>query len=131
MLRGSVIVFTAGLSIVFLKRWPKPYQWLGIFIIIGGLCIVGAGDMIFQEENDDVTCPETTAAMQTTVAAAGFNMSLYADTTTTIVPTVTPCVEKKTKLGSNPLVGDIIIVTGEIFHALQFIYEEYYLGRYD
>lgn len=136
MLRGSVIVFTAGLSIVFLKRWPKPYQWLGILIIIGGLCVVGAGDMIFQEENDDVICPETTVDGLVT-AASGFNMSLFAatdaatTTTTTSSTTTTLCVEKKTKLGSNPLVGDIIIVTGEVFHALQFIYEEYYLGRYD
>ena len=32
---GSVIVFTAGLSIVLLKRWPRPYQYLGIIVIIG------------------------------------------------------------------------------------------------
>jgi len=46
MLRGSVIVFTALLSIVLLKKRPKIYQWIGIVAIIGGLCIVGAGDML-------------------------------------------------------------------------------------
>ena len=34
--------------------------------------------------------------------------------------TVTPCVEKKTKLGSNPLVGDIIIVTGEVSNVFRY-----------
>jgi len=125
MLRGSVIVFTAGMSIIFLKRWPKIYQWIGIVIIIGGLCIVGAGDMIYQEEtgshcltpNATTISPSTTTAMPTTT-----------DPTMT---TAGPCEEVKEKLGSNPLVGDIIIIIGEVFHALQFIWEEYYLSRYD
>lgn len=40
------------------------------------------------------------------------------------------CVEKKLNFGSNPLVGDIIIVT-EVFHALQFNLWKYYLEGYD
>jgi drug/metabolite transporter (DMT)-like permease len=35
VLAGSVIVFTALLSIVLLKKRPKIYQWIGIFAIIG------------------------------------------------------------------------------------------------
>jgi len=116
MLRGSVIIFTAGMSIIFLRRWPKPYQWVGIVIIIGGLCIVGAGDMIFQEDTDVTAC--LTAYSNATTASPGTS-------------TPEPCEEIVNKLGSNPLVGDIIIVVGEVFHALQFIYEEYYLSRYD
>ena len=39
---------------------------------------------LFCFQNDDVTCPETTVAMETTaaMAASGYNMSLYADLTT-------------------------------------------------
>jgi len=46
MLRGSVIIFTAVLSIIFVGRRLKAFQWLGMFLIISGLGIVGATDMI-------------------------------------------------------------------------------------
>jgi len=133
MLRGSVIVFTAILSIIFLKRWPKMYQWLGFVIIIAGLCIVGAGDMIYKEEIHE-TCMDlipnvtTTTMMTTTTTMAGITTTTAAPITTTY-HYVPEC--EKSKLGSNPLVGDIIIVLGEVFHAAQFIYEEIFLTRFD
>jgi len=118
MLRGSVIVFTAGLSIVLLKRWPKPYQWLGIVVVICGLIVVGAGDLIYKEEETYLCVDEGV---------------FHANHTTTPEPETTTYREKcvPNKLGSDPLTGDIIIVVGEIFHAFQFIYEEVYLTKYD
>lgn len=109
MLRGSVIVFTAALSIVILRQRPKPFQWLGIFIIIGGLVIVGIGDLLYTEED---LC-----------------QVLEIEANATVRPASTYCTPSK--LGSNPLVGDIIIIVGEVFHAFQFIYEEYVLGKYN
>jgi uncharacterized membrane protein len=47
MLRGSVIIFTGILSVTFLKNTLKIHQWLGMLLVILGLCIVGAGDYIF------------------------------------------------------------------------------------
>lgn len=41
MLRGSVMVFTAVFSFVFLKKKLTLIQWLGICIIIVGLIVVG------------------------------------------------------------------------------------------
>ncbi|XP_067136782.1 solute carrier family 35 member F6-like [Centruroides vittatus] len=46
MLRGAVIVFTGLLSVAFLRRVIKRYEWLGILIIIVGLVLVGLSDMI-------------------------------------------------------------------------------------
>jgi len=134
-----------------LKRWPKMYQWLGFVIIIAGLCIVGAGDMIYKEEVTE-TCLDlipnvTTTMMPTTTMTTTATMMTTTTTmmtttitgnpaaTTTSIPTTTtyhyvPECEKN-KLGSNPLVGDIIIVLGEVFHAGQFIYEEIFLTRFD
>jgi len=145
MLRGSVIVFTAALSAIFLKRWPKKYQYLGIITIIGGLCIVGAGDMIFKEEKDDgcstttvapTTTPSTTiastaastaASTVTTATALLFeNVTLPALSATT---TAEECIPSK--IGSDPLTGDIIIVIGEVFHAFQFVWEDYFLSKYN
>ncbi|XP_060907840.1 solute carrier family 35 member F6 [Labrus mixtus] len=44
MLRGAVIIFTGLLSVAFLGRRLMPSQWLGIFITIVGLLIVGLAD---------------------------------------------------------------------------------------
>lgn len=44
MLRGSVIVFVALLSVVFLRRRISPQQWLGIVFVIAGLAVVGLSD---------------------------------------------------------------------------------------
>lgn len=46
MLRGAVIVFTGLLSVAFLGRKIKWFQWLGILIVITGLVIVGVSDFI-------------------------------------------------------------------------------------
>ena len=41
MLRGALIVFTGLLTVTFLRKKLKVFQWIGIFIILGGLIIVG------------------------------------------------------------------------------------------
>ncbi|XP_053565471.1 solute carrier family 35 member F6 [Bombina bombina] len=46
MLRGAVIIFTGLLSVAFLGRRLEWSQWLGIFITIAGLVIVGLADLI-------------------------------------------------------------------------------------
>ncbi|TWW68750.1 solute carrier family 35 member F6 [Takifugu flavidus] len=45
MLRGAVIIFTGLLSVAFLGRRLAPSQWIGIFITILGLVIVGLADL--------------------------------------------------------------------------------------
>uniref|UniRef100_A0A2L2YA49 Putative conserved plasma membrane protein n=1 Tax=Parasteatoda tepidariorum TaxID=114398 RepID=A0A2L2YA49_PARTP len=52
MLRGSVIVFTGLLSVAFLGRKLKPYEWLGIFTVIAGLACVGASDVINPDKTE-------------------------------------------------------------------------------
>ena len=50
MLRGALIVFTGLLSVAFLNRKLKGYEWLGIAFVIAGLCIVGVADMLSGKE---------------------------------------------------------------------------------
>lgn len=50
MLRGAVIVFTGLLSVAFLNRHLKTYEWLGIFIVILGLACVGASDLVYPSD---------------------------------------------------------------------------------
>ncbi|TNN15680.1 Solute carrier family 35 member F6 isoform 1 [Schistosoma japonicum] len=42
MLRGSLIVFAGLLSVVFLKRRLRYFQWTGILITVFGLALVGS-----------------------------------------------------------------------------------------
>jgi drug/metabolite transporter (DMT)-like permease len=46
MLRGALIVFTGLLSVAFLNRKLKTYEWTGIGVVMLGLAIVGVSDMI-------------------------------------------------------------------------------------
>jgi drug/metabolite transporter (DMT)-like permease len=41
MLRGSVVVFTAIFSVVFLKRKQYPFHWTGVVLVLAGAAIVG------------------------------------------------------------------------------------------
>ena len=50
MLRGALIVFTGLLSVAFLHRKLKGYEWLGIAFVIAGLVVVGVADMLTSSE---------------------------------------------------------------------------------
>ncbi|CAF3357492.1 unnamed protein product [Rotaria socialis] len=49
MLRGSVMVFTALFSIVFLKKRLTRIHWLGIVTVVMGLVVVGLSDLLFSK----------------------------------------------------------------------------------
>ncbi|XP_042232753.1 solute carrier family 35 member F6-like isoform X2 [Homarus americanus] len=55
MLRGAVIVFTGLLSVAFLGRKMRYFQWIGIFVVIAGLVIVGVSDFIGGNETSGYT----------------------------------------------------------------------------
>jgi len=46
MLRGSVILFTSLFSVLFLKRTLYRHNYLGIFLVVLGLVLVGCGALI-------------------------------------------------------------------------------------
>lgn len=46
MLRGSVIIFTSIMSVLFLKRKLRSYHWIGIALVMVGTAIVGAQSKI-------------------------------------------------------------------------------------
>nr|XP_039252468.1 solute carrier family 35 member F6-like [Styela clava] len=55
MFRGAIIVFTALLSVAFLRRVVRIPQWIGIGCVIVGLIIVGLSDVLFPDETGDIT----------------------------------------------------------------------------
>lgn len=54
MLRGALIVFTGLLSVAFLGRRLKIYEWLGILLVICGLVIVGLSNIISGKDSQDL-----------------------------------------------------------------------------
>ncbi|XP_039264053.1 solute carrier family 35 member F6-like [Styela clava] len=55
MLRGAVIVFTALLSVAFLRRIITNKMWSGIACVILGLVLVGLSDFLFPSDTGSVT----------------------------------------------------------------------------
>jgi len=54
MLRGSIIVFTGILSIIFLKRKLYAYNWIGMAIVVIGLILVGVSSVLNETGNGDI-----------------------------------------------------------------------------
>jgi drug/metabolite transporter (DMT)-like permease len=53
---GALVLFVGLLSFFFLKRRLYLYQWSSLFIVMGGVSLVGlAGSMIKQEPNHNLT----------------------------------------------------------------------------
>lgn len=53
MLRGSVIVFTSILSVIFLKRKLGAHHYLGILLVVGGTAVVGTDSLVPQCASGD------------------------------------------------------------------------------
>jgi len=50
MLRGSIMIFAGLESVIFLKKKLEWWRWLGMFIVLIGLIIVGVSDVIFPSD---------------------------------------------------------------------------------
>lgn len=51
MFRGSIIVFSAILSMIFLKRKLQLHNWVGMLILVGGLIMVGLSSLSTNGDN--------------------------------------------------------------------------------
>jgi drug/metabolite transporter (DMT)-like permease len=51
MLRGSIIIFSGILSVLFLKRRLLPYRWLGMTVTVIGLGVVGISSFLDSTED--------------------------------------------------------------------------------
>ncbi|ELR16647.1 uncharacterized protein ACA1_088940 [Acanthamoeba castellanii str. Neff] len=84
MLRGSIIVFSGILSVLFLKRKLYFYNWLGITITTVGLACVGIASVISDSGGRDI---------------------------------------------KEVILGDVLIILGQLSNAIQMIIEEIFLKR--
>lgn len=89
MLRGSVVIFTGILSVLFLKRKLHLFHWVGMGLLLTGLCLVGVASVLQQKEETE---------------------------------------EDKTK---NPILGDVLVICAQLVVAVQMVFEERFVGKYN
>jgi len=128
ILRGSLIIFTGLLTVIWLRKKLEWYRWLGMFVILGGLIITGVGETYAPKRCYLANLDNTTA---TTNAMA--NLDIAGDTRLlpkySYVTSDEECAQESSE--SHLLVGILLIVAGQVVMAFQGVYEEKILVQYD
>lgn len=114
MLRGSVIVFVALLSKLFLKRRVGKREWIGIAIIVFGLVLVGLSDVSQATGYEAVV---GYAIDESDVGEIFFNMNIA-------IP-----LEYSGSSKSDILLGDFYVVLAQVITAIQMVYEEKFISK--
>ena len=115
ILRGTVIFFTGINSSLFLKHQMSWKKWGSLLIIFSGLVIVGMAD-ILQPAN--LRKPEQISSTQVPTSEA-LNCSHIIG------------FRDVNKFLSNEVIGDILVVSAQIFLSAKFVYEEKVLSCYN
>ena len=113
ILKGTVIIFTAINSRLFLNHHMPWKKWISLAIVFAGLVIVGMAD-IFQPAN--FTTIERNSTQ--TLIVEDHNWSCFNRI-------------KDMNFLSNEVMGDVLVVAAQIFLSMQFVYEEKILSLYD
>lgn len=116
MIRGSVIVFVALLSTIFLKRKIETRMWIGILIIICGLILVGLADVNASTEGKALV---VYAIEQREFGQIFFNTQMARGNSTANLDHV------------NILKGDCLVLLAQIITACQMVYEENFITKLD
>lgn len=112
MLRGAVIIFTGLLSVAFLGRRLAPSQWIGIFITILGLVIVGLADL-FSGHNDSHKISDVITGL--------FSRPVLSGGTAPNPSSWCPLLPA----------GDLLIIMAQIIVSVQMVLEEKFVYKHD
>jgi len=145
MLRGAVIIFTGVNSMVFLKRRLEWFRWLGMAVIVAGLVIVGAADLISPE---DPKCYDNTT-MTTIITTIGPNLVSTTPSTLLVLSDssdswscdAAPVIPLEPLCGASDdagqiagipksVFGDILVIIAQVIVSFQMVYEEKVLSNY-
>lgn len=111
MSRGALVLFVGALSVMFLRRVLRLYQWLSLLIVMLGVCLVGLSGSMIKDEIKDAT--ETVLLIGRSLATGAKPPPPTEQPETTAV-----------------LVGVFFILFAQIFTATQFVVEEKIMSRY-
>jgi len=137
MLRVTPMLWCAILSIPILRQRVKWFQWLGMFVVIGGI-FIKAIPLLFppsgKSDAYQMGCIEE-------FTYAGLNQStlLYPDSSLTLWGPEWTFSTEETEEDSGSSCGNTclkgigigMVLVGEFFHGLQFVYEQKYMNKYD
>jgi drug/metabolite transporter (DMT)-like permease len=117
MLRGSVIIFTGLASRFFLRKKLHWYKWLGMFVILGGLFIVGCADLFSKKCDLLGISDDGSGGFVNDTIPSEINIGMDG-----------PCDEETERFHS--IIGDTILICAQIIVAFQGTYEEKLLKKY-
>jgi len=132
MLRCSPIIFCGLLSIPFLGQRLKAHNWIGIAVLSAGLIIKAIPDATapFLEYED---LPNILPSDPNAWNYCAEKLDLFSTTIGTTNPSVSPISTTpapESSKGMDTLIGIALVLVGEFFHGVQFVYEEKYLTKY-
>lgn len=134
MLRGSVIVFVALISIFVLKKKPSIRQWIGITLIVVALIIVGFSG--HEHEGDETIEAPDGAGKPDEIPEAEKPDNIGGGNNGTPEERKGKKTGKKKSLTSEnddvlSIVGCLLIVIAQLITACQVVYEEAYVNKLD
>ncbi|KRZ97915.1 Solute carrier family 35 member F6 [Trichinella sp. T8] len=106
MLRGATVIFTGIFSVAFLGMTLAVFKWIGMFLVLCGLIVVGVSDMMFSSSSAEISDPNR-------MISGNFVISIMQ---TTLI---------------NYILGDLLIVIAQIVIALQMVYEQKFISKYN
>merc|ERR1711892_32597 len=129
--RGSLIIFTGLLTVVWLRKRLEWFRWLGMFVILCGLAITGVGDLSTPAEC--LSTNITDFPSQNLTSLEYFHTKRHINVGTgTFGATLTTDDEECTDGGAGAgLLGNVLIVGAQVVMAFQGVYEEEILVNYD
>lgn len=132
MLRGAVIIFTGLLSVAFLGRRLAKSQWIGIFITILGLVIVGLADFFSDKKDDSQKLSDVITGKVDFHDDVASGLAAW---DCRVQPSVQPNDE------ANVIVilifsllcsaGDLLIIMAQIIASVQMVLEEKFVYKHD
>jgi len=129
MLRVTPLVFCGLLSIPFLGQRLKMHNWIGILVVCLGLIIKAipeATKPFLEYEDLPNILPEDPAGYDFCNMKMAYNVSWAYP----LIPEETEEDDSMDK-GTRTLIGIVLVVIGEFFHGVQFVYEAKYMSKYD
>ncbi|KAG1664857.1 Solute carrier family 35 member F6 [Nymphon striatum] len=125
MLRGAVIIFTGLLSVAFLGRKLKWYEWTGICTVVVGLVVVGVSDIISGSNSTNDMNSILTVHMQ-----AGDCLTDYLKYFNNVV-NCNQWGDQRAAAILKPLLGDLLIIIAQIIVGTQMVYEEKFISKHN
>ena len=119
MIRGAIVLFVGLFSVIFLRRRLSGWKWISLFIVVGGVAIVGLAGVI---EQHGASLPER----QSTSSGPGELLHRGANLMMRAVKTE----ENGLTPAAQTLTGILLIALAQLFTASQFVLEESIMHRF-